>query len=337
MPTEAELSQTFQVSRITSKRALSELEQEGLIERIRGKGSFVKPAVEVPEEGETSVNDLYEVLLLLPFHSTVEFSQYAQGIISALADTPYQLNMQLASTMTNEAVAHYAGVIYYPENVQHSVDFLFYCQMHQKPVVLLDQALEMFPFSSVTADNQGGGYQLTHHLQTVGCQVIYFIGAESFGEVSSVRDRYLGYLKAMTQAGQAPRPFIREQGETKDAYLERVRSLATTASSERIGFVVANDLLAIQLIQHLQKQGVAIPDEVAVTGFDNIQAASLLTPTLTTVAQDFYQMGVEAGTQLLLHIQQPQAPVTKTIVPIELYQRESTMVKEEDEWMSIQY
>ncbi len=80
VPTELELSQEFGVSRITSKRVLQELEKDGLIIRIRGKGSFVK-------EQEVYDAKNQEIALVMPFQADHEFGQYARGISDVLDDS----------------------------------------------------------------------------------------------------------------------------------------------------------------------------------------------------------------------------------------------------------
>ena len=120
LPTEKELSEQFSVSRITSKRALVELEQEGLITRSRGKGSFVA------ENQVTSPGANKDLLLILPFASDYELGDYAKGIMTSIAETGYRLMVQLASTVRLDTLSDYAGIIYYPEDVNHSIDCLLY-------------------------------------------------------------------------------------------------------------------------------------------------------------------------------------------------------------------
>lgn len=318
LPTEKELSEQFSVSRITSKRALVELEQEGLITRSRGKGSFVaEKQVKSPEANE-------DLLLILPFASDYELGDYAKGIMTSLAETGYRLMVQLASTVRLETLSDYAGIIYYPEDVNHSIDFLFYCDHHHIPLVLLDKSLDLFQFPAVVADNKGGAYQLTQHLIDQGCDQIWFVATESFGEVSSVRDRYLGYLAAMAETSLPSSYFPKEKAETSDAYLNRLVTVLSETTAPKTGLVVENDWLAIQLIQKSIQAGLSIPDQVAIVGFDNSQASRLLHPKLSTAAQDFYQMGQEAARLLLQKIESPQKAVTSCQLPVQLFIRESS-------------
>lgn len=318
LPTEKELSEQFSVSRITSKRALVELEQEGLITRSRGKGSFVaEKQVKSPEANE-------DLLLILPFASDYELGDYAKGIMTSIAETGYRLMVQLASTVRLDTLSDYAGIIYYPEDVNHSIDFLFYCDHHHIPLVLLDKSLDLFQFPAVVADNKGGAYQLTQHLIDQGCDQIWFVGTESFGEVSSVRDRYLGYLAAMAETSLPSSYFPKEKAETSDAYLNRLVTVLSETTAPKTGLVVENDWLAIQLIQKSIQAGLSIPDQVAIVGFDNSQASRLLHPKLSTAAQDFYQMGQEAARLLLQKIESPQKAVTSCQLPVQLFIRESS-------------
>ncbi|GFE44150.1 GntR family transcriptional regulator [Streptococcus canis] len=318
LPTEKELSEQFSVSRITSKRALVELEQEGLITRSRGKGSFVaEKQVKSPEKNK-------DLLLILPFASDYELGDYAKGIMTYIAEKGYRLMVQLASTVHLEELSGYAGVIYYPEDVNHSIDLLFYCDNHHIPLVLLDKSLELFQFPAVVADNKGGAYQLTQHLIDQGCDQIWFVATESFGEVSSVRDRYLGYLAAMAETSLPSSYFPKEKAETSDAYLNRLVTVLSEMAVPKTGLVVENDWLAIQLIQKSIQTGLSIPDQVAIVGFDNSQASRLLHPKLSTAAQDFYQMGQEAARLLLQKIESPQKAVTSCQLPVQLFIRESS-------------
>ncbi|MGV3081008.1 GntR family transcriptional regulator [Streptococcus dysgalactiae] len=318
LPTEKELSEQFSVSRITSKRALVELEQEGLITRSRGKGSFVA------ENQVTSPGANKDLLLILPFASDYELGDYAKGIMTSIAETGYRLMVQLASTVRLDTLSDYAGIIYYPEDVNHSIDFLFYCDHHHIPLVLLDKSLDLFQFPAVVADNKGGAYQLTQHLIDQDCDQIWFVATESFGEVSSVRDRYLGYLAAMAETSLPSSYFPKEKAETSDAYLNRLVTVLSETTVPKTGLVVENDWLAIQLIQKSIQAGLSIPDQVAIVGFDNSQASRLLHPKLSTAAQDFYQMGQEAARLLLQKIESPQKAVTSCQLPVQLFIRESS-------------
>ncbi|MGT2933133.1 GntR family transcriptional regulator [Streptococcus catagoni] len=318
LPTEKELSDQFSVSRITSKRALVELEQEGLISRSRGKGSFVNAPV--PSESSTSK----DILLVLPFASDFELADYAKGIMAAITDKGYRLIVQLVDQIKLDQLEDFAGLIFYPEDVHKSIDLLYFCHEKEIPLVLLDKRIPSFNFPAVVADNQKGSYHLTKHLIEEACQEIIFVGCESFGEVSSVRDRYLGYLKALSQASLSSKHWINLDNGSTNHYVDSLLDYIATKKGRKVGLVVENDWLAVQVLQKVKEAAYQVPDQVAIVGFDNIQASVLLNPQLTTAAQNYFKMGNDAANLLLEMILKGVKRAKIEKVPVELYIRQSS-------------
>ena len=322
LPTELELSEKHQVSRITSKRALVELENEGLIYRIRGKGSFVKAY----ESAKTN-QDKLDILFIMPFPHNNGFGDYAQGIMTTLEKTDYRLKVQphqfLSTTEIKALVANYAGIIYYPTDNRSNLELLFSLHLHDIPTILLDKEFDSLPFTTVVSDNQAGGYEATTHLLKKGDSPIAFFSTQPIGEISSVRERYFGYLKALHEFGQqAPCHLQVEQSEASDDYLVRV--IASLNEKNIKGVVAENDILAIKLINQMKQLGYLIPQDFSVVGFDNIQAASLLDPSLTTIAQNFTEMGEIAANYLVKQLTKETKSIEKVIVPVKLIKRAST-------------
>ncbi|AEF25663.1 GntR family transcriptional regulator [Streptococcus parauberis] len=318
LPTEKELSELFSVSRITSKRAFVELENEGLISRQRGKGSFVKE-IKVANGSEKKL-----IAFLLPFEASNELTDYAKGIVQELSKGDFQLTINLVKNVSVNQVSDYAGIILYPENTNQSIDLLFQCQLKEMPLVLLDKHVEGFEAPTVVSENHIGSYNLTKHLFETGCQEILYVGQESLGEVSSVRDRYLGYLQALTEEKMASHHWIIDKNHSLIDELVSLASYLKASKCRKTGLVVENDWLAIQILQYLQQDNFCIPDDVAIVGFDNIQAASLLTPGLTTARQDFLQIGQEAARMLVKMITTGQDQVANKKVPVQIYYRNSS-------------
>lgn len=326
LPTELELSEKYQVSRITSKRALVELENEGLIYRLRGKGSFVKG--QTKNQTETIKND---ILFIMPFPDNTGLGDYTKGILRCLDQTDYRLIVQphqfLSSTAIDEIIGEYAGIIYYPTNNHSNLDLLFSLHLNKVPTILLDKEFDSLPFTAVVADNQQGGFEATELLLKQGHQKIAFLSSEPLSAISSVRERYFGYLKALHQNGQNQPVHIckAEEDLDWDQFLRKAVEQLTT--DQVTGIVVENDLLAIHLINLLKQLGYAVPDDFAVIGFDNIQAASLLEPGLTTLAQNFTEMGYLAAQKLVEEIQMPGKTPEKIIVDVALIERKSSEKK----------
>lgn len=329
LPTELELADMFAVSRITSKRALVELENEGLIKRVRGKGSFVlKP---LQQTADSQSND---ILLMLPFGHNEGFGNYSEGILAALQGTPYRLNIQPHQDTDKDnwyrLMSDFCGMIYYPMSTRQSIEFLFYSRLNQYPLVLLDKKIESIDYPAIVADNFAGGKLAAEHLIAAGCQHVCFVHTENLSDVSSVRERYLGYLSAVYAHELASADFAVTGNLNEEDFGKEIVQLIQTnaARREKTGLIMENDLLAIKMMSTLERTGVAVPDEAAVVGFDNIQAAALVQPGLTTVSQDFHQMGRQAADLLLAQIESGDISQTVHTVPVQLIIRESSYREE---------
>ena len=153
------------------------------------------------------------------------------------------------------------------------------------------------------ADNFEGGQLATEHLLAQGHQRIGYI----FGErhhPQSVRQRYLGYVDQ-----------LKKQQSSFRTKLDDPQALLSSAVSyiqenQLTGAVCENDLVAIELMRQLKQVGVQVPKEFAVIGFDDIQAAALVDPPLSTVKQNFAELGRLAGTKLVQLIQSTAADLS---------------------------
>ena len=100
LPTEKELSHTYKVSRITSKRALTELEQLGLIYRVRGKGSFVKSSA--PEQMLPSPTKTRRILFLLPYVADLSVGDFTKGLNPVMQDKQMDVMMTTHDFLQNK-------------------------------------------------------------------------------------------------------------------------------------------------------------------------------------------------------------------------------------------
>jgi DNA-binding LacI/PurR family transcriptional regulator len=135
-------------------------------------------------------------------------------------------------------------------------------------------------YSVVGSDNALGGKLATRHLIEVGRRNIVFLGDETLPEVSQ---RAAGYRAEMKAAK------LRERVEHCEFSMGAAEALAKrlhAADGKIDGFVCASDTIALGAIKALAEAGVAVPDQVSVTGYDDIILASFATPALTTVRQN---------------------------------------------------
>ena len=169
------------------------------------------------------------------------------------------------------------------------------------PVVLLDRAQHGgFDGCSVSVDDVEGGELAVAHLLELGHTRIAFVGGPL--GIVQVRERLDGARRALAAAGLP-----------SDALVEIVTDGLTVAEGRTAGERItgmparirptaafcANDLLALGLLQQLTQLGVAVPDDVAIVGYDDIEFAAAAAVPLTSVRQPRHQLGRTAAELLL--------------------------------------
>lgn len=173
---------------------------------------------------------------------------------------------------------------------------------------------------TVGCDNHGGGREATRHLLALGRRNIAFLGHAS-SHYPEFHDRYRGHLAALKEGGVIPRPGLQFDAiTTEDAGEAAARALM--ASGEKFDAVVtASDLIAIGAMRAFQAAGLQVPEDVAVVGFDDIPAAGIANPPLTTVMQDPRLAGRKLVETLIGRIR--EQPVGSALLPTKLVVRRS--------------
>jgi len=139
--------------------------------------------------------------------------------------------------------------------------------------------------ATVSSDNEQGGFDATTHLLRHGRRNIAFIGTAE-PAYPEFQERWRGYCRALRAAGIAPDDALCINAEpSEESGVDAIEELLSRGASFDAIFA-ASDVTAIGAMHALQNHGLTIPADVAVVGFDDIPAAGLSTPRLTTVAQD---------------------------------------------------
>lgn len=144
--------------------------------------------------------------------------------------------------------------------------------------------------TTVGSDNEQGGFDATEHLLQSGRRKIAFIGTARPG-FQEFHDRWRGYCRALRAAGIEPEESLCVNAEPSE---QAGRDAIDGLNSRGVDFdavFAACDVAAIGAMHALQKLGRAVPEEVAIVGFDDIPAASLSSPSLSTVRQDSRRAG----------------------------------------------
>ncbi|WP_419392661.1 LacI family DNA-binding transcriptional regulator [Cytobacillus praedii] len=190
------------------------------------------------------------------------------------------------------------------------------------PVILCSEYDEGGSIPFVTIDSELAAYQAVKHLIRLGNKKIALINSDE--KFLYARQRRSGYERALKEFNLP----IREEWiyHTRDLEFQNgvqaMRMLLELEEKPTAIFAVS-DTLAIGALKGINGSGLHVPNDLAIIGFDNISFSNMTNPTLTTVSQPMYKMGVTAANMLIMSIKGEQ--VESVVLDHDLIIRESTM------------
>lgn len=331
IPTEHEIASQFQLSRHTVRQALGELEKEGWLYKIQGSGTFVSR----PKQKEQI--DSKTIGILTTYISDYIFPHIVRGAEETLREKGYRL--LLASTDNNKErereqletmiTQPLNGLIIEPtKSAQGNPNLEYYLSLNNLhiPYVMINARYLEVSCPCVKMDDEGGGFLLTDHLIRLGHQRI--AGFFKTDDLQGV-DRLKGFIRAHQEHGVALATsylisYATEEKETKP--LEAARLFLQQSQEERpTAFVCYNDELAIKLLDVIRQQGLSVPEDISVVGFDDSTFATATEVKLTTIRHPKAEMGAKAAEMLIQMIEQQTGErINDVIYKPELVVREST-------------
>ena len=170
----------------------------------------------------------------------------------------------------------------------------------------------------VSVDQYAGAQLATNHLLSLGHRTVWHVAGPA--DWLEARERREGWQASLTAAG-VPAPPVLQGDWSPDSGYQAGLELAEKRDVTAV--FAANDQMALGLMHAFYERGVRIPADVSVVGFDNIPEAAFLIPSLTTVHQDFDELG-RRGLQLLVDIMDGDGTDRPGRVPASLVTRQSS-------------
>jgi DNA-binding LacI/PurR family transcriptional regulator len=210
-------------------------------------------------------------------------------------------------------------IVLYSKEDDKIVDYLY---SEGFTYVLIGKA-KQFTNETIYIDNDNimAGKQATEYLISLGHQKIAYLGSESIMIFSS--DRKAGYHMALMQ-----NDLLIEKSyciEVDNVFMDECKPLWELLRSENrpTAMVVSDDILAVSLERICNQCGISIPEDLSIISFNDSLFAKLTSPQLTSIDVNSFQLGIEAASQLINHIENPNLLATKIIVPHRIIERDS--------------
>jgi DNA-binding LacI/PurR family transcriptional regulator len=313
IPHERALAESLKVSRKTTRRAIVELTREGLLRRVRGRGTYVR-------ESMNSRTLRKDCVLIASVYSPFAFPFYGK-IVEGIYQAAAQSNALTAFEIITQPYDAFLAKVKRYETLSGILaigvdDHALLPQLNRLdvPVVLVDgdQPAEKTPFDIVTHDPEPGMIAAVKYLQDLGHRQIAFLGSEP--SAGSNRKRINGYKRAMSGRGEPQPDLILNTGYSAEAaYATTIRLLNNPKVPTAI--VCTSDEHAIGAIEAVKDFGWRVPEDMSIVGVGDI---GLFTwPKLSTVRVPKEQIGKMAMQVLEMRKTHPTSALQRLNLPVE--------------------
>lgn len=336
IPSENELSEKFQVSRITVKNALANLVDKGIVHRQQGKGTFVAAnhhqALESLSDQAVSSVRKRTIGFLMPRLDNRFTANVLSGIEDELSKADYRMLFAKSNDSQQDEIvkikdmldAHVDGLIIYPVEGENYNSEIMSLTLSKFPLVLVDRTLKGLEASSVSTDNFAASVEAIRHLRDFGHTSIGFISSKADG-TSSMEERIAGYESGLEQHGILIDRGLQMTNLTfglTDAEISQKVRQYFEQQPQVTAVLVSN--FGPQVIREAMTAGRRVPEELSVILFDDIPNAGFSLVAPTVLAQQEREIGREAARHIIAQIEKGQHICRRIKLPATLIPREST-------------
>jgi len=219
------------------------------------------------------------------------------------------------------------GVVLLYSKIEDKV--LMYLQERGIPFVVIGKPFKhVEEITHVDNDNFRATKEVTEYLIQLGHDHIAFVGG-NLNLVVTV-ERLLGYEKALRESGIAiDDDYIVHEEFLVEGGQEAIRELLSLKVPPT-ALVVADDLMALGVLNTLNELGIRVPEDISIIGFNNVLVSEMSRPPLTSVDINIFDLGFEAARSLIQKIENPKEPIKRIIIPHEIVKRYSCSYPNEE-------
>lgn len=316
LPSERAFAELFKVRRPIVNKALACLISEGRLRREGYKLYVASPTVIFSETKPIGIlcphplhrNNVVSHNLVEAAHDVCKTSK--MSFIPMLSTDGQEQRAQLIDLLRQMP----AGIVIWPHAEEHYLDLFKQCVSRKIPLVI--NGAELAPFDCVGVDNYRGIEQTVRHLIDLGHRhIAYFTRRMT---MDYLIERHDGFRYAVHKhLAQDPRRDVYELPGDSNEGLADLFDKFLQQKQRPTALCCSQDVLALQILRLAAERGISVPDELSITGFDGIDSGANSQPSLTTVAQDFYQLGVLAVELVIRRIRLKQ--ITSDDLPLHVH------------------
>lgn len=311
LETEAEISERFSFSRQTVRQALGSLEQEGILVKVQGSGSYIRS--QLPKTQNLSLTNT--VTIISSYTDSYIFPRILQAMASTLQKNGYSTRIMFTNNRRETERSILAGIAEQgtaePLIVEPVTSALpnpnldYYRRLRDKgiPIIFFNTYYPELDIPHVSLDDVAAGKMVTDYLISLGHKKIGCIFKNDDGQGYR---RYAGYQNALIEAGipiDEKRVCWVDTGKLKemlkkDAWIFDRLSDCTAA-------VCYNDEVAYMLTELCAERGIRIPEDLSVVSIDNSRLTQLAPVPLTSVHHPMEALGEKTAQMLLAMVKDP--------------------------------
>ncbi len=306
---ENELKDKFGVSRQTVRHAIGLLEQEGVLRRVQGSGTFINDVRLFNLEKRS------KVMVVTTYVDAYIFPRTIQGIENVLSEQGYSVQIAFTNnqnskekTILEDIISRdeVAGIIM--ETTKSGIpnsNLHLYKELRKRrvPILFINSFYPALKIPHVSINDKAAGKRATKHLIDMGHRRIGGVFKLDDGQG---HQRYVGYVEAMNEAGL-------EIDDSRILWIDTEDVRDITKCTERIldrmesctGIFCYNDQVAFNIIEVFKKQGILIPEDISIASVDDSDLAVRGDVKLSTVPHPMEKLGEKAAENLIEMIKNP--------------------------------
>jgi GntR family transcriptional regulator of arabinose operon len=307
------LEKKFGYSRQTVRTALEEMEQEGLISRIRGSGTYVS----YRNDSEENLENKPHIGLILSYFADYLFPEVYAGIESVMQEQGFQIDVAITRNHLNEETmylesflkAGVSGLII--EGTRTSFpnpNLRLYKEIERRniPTIFIHNHYDNIPFDSVEMSDAKGSYELTKYMIENGHKQI---GAMFKYDDMQGMERYRGFTECLSDYGiRFDDDWIRwySTKDMEEKFSKKSLMNFYRRTKDCTALVLYNDEISYRYMDFLKERGVKVPEDVSIVSFDDAKIQEARTVKVLSVVHPKFELGRMTARNLLRMMHDPE-------------------------------